>query len=262
MVYRSDDLEVTRKNPQPAPRAGSTELRQSMIGQLLALRRCVPCVVDTNVLAFDVIYSYRHQRTTALVAASQSGSGPVFAATHVFGETRRLLAEQADRQRIPVHELYATWDRRYADAARFVDVPPIDPDARLDAVRREDSDDEPNAVLALLIAPTYGLSRDPDLVAAGLATPESLLVAVALNSMGLVDSAMFGTAGTAALVWHGVDASVHLAIRHPRATGMGLLLAAGAVARAIRLAWPTARRGCSRRGSCRAHSRAPCAPDL
>lgn len=140
MVYRSDAVEMTSED-LASTRAGSTEPRLSLLSQLLAMRRCVPCVVDTNVLAFDVIYSYRHQRTTALVAASRSGSGPVFAATHVFDETPRLLANQARRQGIPAHELHATWDRLYADAVRFVDVPPIDPDPRLDMVRRDDADD-------------------------------------------------------------------------------------------------------------------------
>lgn len=196
------------------------------------MRRSVPCVVDTNVLAFDVIQGYRRSQVTALVEAAQSGSGPIFAPIHVLGETQRLLEERAVVLGLDPAALFAAWNQRYAPLVRFVDVPPVELDPRVSAVAADDPDDEPTARLALLVAPSYLLSKDRLLIKVGLATPEALAVAVALRFTGLVDTSMVGTAGVAALVGHGGFHAARLAARHPHLTMLGFAL--GAVAVAVR----------------------------
>lgn len=212
-------------SPDHGPSSPRPESIAGGIVALMAMRRSVPCVVDTNVLAFDVIQGYRRDQVTALVGAARSGSGFIFAPIHVLGETQRLLEERAVILGLDPAMLYAAWNQRYAPLVRFLDVPPIEIDARLTAVAADDPDDEPTARLALLIAPSYLLSKDRALINVGLATPEALAVAIALRFTGLVDTSTVCTAGAATLLGHGGFYAARLAARHPRLSLLGFTLA-------------------------------------
>ncbi len=196
---------------------------------LTAMRRTVPCVLDTNVLAFDVIQCAKLGRTTALLDAARSGSGPLFAAAHIHGETRRLLERRASQIDVEPAALFAVWNQRYRQVVRFVHVPPAQSDERLSAVAARDPDDEPTARLAMLIAPSYLLSRDRALIDVGLATPEALGVAIALRFTGLVDTAMLGSAGVVTVSGVATASGIRFALRHPRISlaVVALLAAAG-----------------------------------
>lgn len=219
--------------PVPSP----ASLTAGGIDPLGTMFSRLPCVVDTHVLAFDVIQGVTRGRSTALVGAARNGNGPIFAAAHVHGEVQRLLERRAAERAIDCAKLYQVWNQRYAPLVRFVDVPPVSTDARLAAVAAIDPDDEPTARLALLLSPCFLLSKDRALVDVGLATPEWLPVVIALRLTGLIDSGTLGFARLSALLGLGGYQAARLAARHPRFLLLALtVLSAGFALRGERLA--------------------------
>lgn len=178
---------------------------------------------------------------TALLRSAALGSAVVYAPRHVHSEVQRRLTAVAEARDLAVADLFRVWDARYSRVVRFVDVPPLAADERLDAVAAVDADDEPTARLAMLTSPSFLLSKDKALVRPGLATAEWLPVFLALQASATWNGAVLGLSGSVALAGLAVVRTSTAAIAHPRAamTVAAMLLTLATLGRkAIAAEWP------------------------
>lgn len=180
-----------------------------------------PCVLDTNVLVFDLIQGAERGRPTALLDSARFKSGRILACEHVEDEVHDVLRRVATRRGADPAAWLEIWNERYAPVIRFVDVPDVAVDRRLEAVRLVDEDDEPTARLALLVAPCFLLSKDKALVGVGLAAPDWLPISLALQFTGRIDAGTITIGNLIGLAGQGCVAAARAAARNPRLTLLG-----------------------------------------
>lgn len=176
-------------------------------------------VVDTNVVLSSVDNDCRSGGRSWLLRITDAGTGRLFAAPHVYDECYRHLPKIAKSSRAPLEELTRRFQDEYLPRIRFVDPGPrVATDDAAAAVAMMDSDDEPTAVLASLLAPSLVVSGDKHLHAPGLAPADWRRLATAGAEVAAVEQAKAGLAlavvgsvsGSAAMVrWvgHNVGAS-------------------------------------------------------
>ena len=167
-----------------------------------------PVVIDTNVILMS-LRRFMRDRSSAWLGAAKAGTLKVFAAKHVHDEVLEHLPTIQKQTGHRVADLARTLVVEFWPWIRFVDVSTTT--STLDEDSVADIDDRPTVRLISLLAPAISLSRDPDLLDAGFATPDSVGVfrdgairgqlinsAVSAN-LGLNVTAMAAQAGAGAL---------------------------------------------------------------
>jgi predicted nucleic acid-binding protein len=136
---------------------------------LSGLLRVRPVVLDTGPLTSDVIRSAKSGLPSQLNVAIRLGVLRGYAASHVWAEVPRVLAQRAVRAGVPHDVLERTWWHEYVPLIRFVDCTGLPVTDQAAALARRDPSDANTLVLAGLLAPVVIIAEDRDLVASGLA---------------------------------------------------------------------------------------------
>lgn len=200
-----------RRPPIGSLRPGSSEvspLLSSSWNALTRLGEVFIVVIDTSVVASEVIKTVRNQLPSPLLLAMQTGLVRGFMAHHTWAEVPRVLAKRAAAEKVDLVAAESLWWHSYVRVVRFVpagDLPAADPDLER-ALGGRDATDVPTLKVASLIAPVVVLAADRDLKDIGLAyerwweVPEAIRkVVLGSESAEFASRVLFGAAhGTVA----------------------------------------------------------------
>ena len=164
----------------------------------------MPVVVDANVLIEDVL-RYADAKGSSLLRAAFLGSARLYATEAILDEVDEHLPEVAAKKARDVDGLRAMFRQAYLPYIRLVDVGDLSSgDERVKALELEDPDDVDAAKLAILLAPSFLLTCDRDLLRHGLGVifePNEgrtgwTFGAVALQDRGLIIGVITGGTGS------------------------------------------------------------------
>lgn len=164
----------------------------------------MPVVVDANVLIEDLL-RYADNKGSSLIRAAFLGSARLYATKAIIDEVLEHLPRVAATKARDIAALHSVFAHAYLPHLRLVDVSDLtSEDERVKALELEDPDDVDAAKLAILLAPSFLLTCDRDLLRHGLGVifePNEgrtgwTFGAVALEDRGLIIGVMTGGAGS------------------------------------------------------------------
>jgi predicted nucleic acid-binding protein len=190
-------------------------------------------VADANALIQDALW---YARSSSSVLTSLADSGPIalLAPEHVEHEVQRHLPRAARDVGLDAAAAVAVWEQVHRPLLRFVRMPREETvDARVEVVARRDPDDVPVAQLAVLVAPCLVLTRDRDLLDAGIGEQQWVDALHLANRLAELELMLWGGVQSlhisTVLVGLGIRKVASLLARSDVALG----LAAGAAAFAV-----------------------------
>ena len=164
----------------------------------------MPVIVDADGLIEDLM-RYADDKGSSLLRAAFLGSARLYATEAILDEVDEHLPEVAARKVRDIDRLRATFQQVYLPYLRLVDVGDLSSeDERVRALELEDPDDVDAAKLAILLAPSFLLTCDRDLLRHGLGVifePTEgrtgwTFGAVALQDRGLIIGVITGGTGS------------------------------------------------------------------
>ena len=173
-------------------------------------------VLDTNVILLS-LRRFMRDGTSAMLGAASRGTLRLFAAHHVYWEVLEKLPLVMPGWGFDPAVATAAFGAEFLPWIRFVDVGGVRAADGRDLLVL-DLDDRPTAVLLSLLAPAVSISRDPDLVSAGLAFDEWLTPLLAGAQRGKVADMAFTANVGLNLTIAGAGAATSAARRWPTAT--------------------------------------------
>jgi predicted nucleic acid-binding protein len=165
----------------------------------------MPVVVDANVLIEDLL-RYADDKGSSLLGAALLGSARLYATEAILDEVNEHLPEVTPKKARDIDALRSVFQHAYLPYLRLVDVSDLtSEDERIKALELEDPDDVDAAKLAILLAPSFLLTSDRDLLRHGLGVvfePSEgqtgwTFGAVALQDRGLIIGVITGGTGGA-----------------------------------------------------------------
>ena len=161
----------------------------------------LPVVLDTMILADDVLWACLQGRETALVAAARQGAIALFVGHHVPAEVERLLDWRAPVKDVSTQDALARWRQGHLPVLHVVDVPEswAADDPRVRQTVLWDVSDAPTARLVAALAPAYSFGRDKSLTVPGLAQGEWLPFALAAADRAAFHQGADGIGGAVVL---------------------------------------------------------------
>jgi hypothetical protein len=126
-------------------------------------------VVDANVFLSDVGYAAEHARKTTLLGEAEMGFVRVLTTPQVLCEVERNLDTYARNTHVSPEDIRSLW-AKYRQHLSVFDPPPVSTQ-RSELVKQRDPEDLPMAHVIEVLQPSLALSRDKDLIEAGLISP-------------------------------------------------------------------------------------------